>query len=92
MSATRVSAALRRAAVLQNHMHSNALQPHIVIPDTAAELPNSYSMEMHVDHDAGTVHFRTKMMSLYERVSVFVKQKNEMRKIYPDYYFTEKHS
>ena len=93
MNTTRLSAALRRVAVLQNHMHSNTLRPHIdLLEDTAIELPNNYSMEMYVDHDAKTVHFTTKMMSLYERLSVFVKQKHEMRNVYPEYIITEKHS
>ena len=89
MNASRINTALRRIAVLNNHTHSTALRPQ---RDTATELPNTYSMEMHVDHDAGTVHFNTKMMSLYERLSIFVKQKQEMRNVYPDYFFTEKHS
>lgn len=89
MNASRINTALRRVAVLHNHTHSTALRPQI---DVATELPNTYSLEMHVDHDAGTVHFNTKMMSLYERLSIFVKQKQEMRNVYPDYFFTEKHS
>lgn len=93
MNASRITTTLRRVATLHNHLHSQTLRPHIdLLEDTITEYPNNYSMEMHVDHDARTVHFRTKMMSLYERLSVFIKQKHEMRNVYPDYLFTEKHS
>ena len=93
MNATRVNTTLRRVVTLHNQIHSRTMRPHIeLLEDTAIELPNNYSMEMHVDQDARTVHFRTKMMSLYERLSVFVKQKHEMRTMYPEYLITEKHS
>lgn len=93
MNATRVNTTLRRVVTLHNQIHARTMRPHIdLLEDTAIELPNNYSMEMHVDHDARTVHFRTKMMSLYERLSVFVKQKHEMRTMYPEYLITEKHS
>lgn len=93
MNATRVNTTLRRVVTLHNQIHTRTMRPHIdLLEDTAIELPNNYSMEMYVDHDAKTVHFRTKMMSLYERLSVFVKQKHEMRTMYPEYIITEKHS
>lgn len=93
MNASQFNTTLRRVVTLHNHINTRTMRPHIdLLEDTAIELPNNYSMEMHVDHIYKTVHFRTKMMSLYERLSVFVKQKHDMRKMYPDYLITEKHS
>ena len=93
MNAAYVNTTLRRVFTLDNQIQSRTMHPHIdLLEDVVIELPNNYSMEMHVDHVSKTVHFRTKMMSLYERLSVFVKQKHDMRKMYPDYLITEKHS
>ena len=93
MNASQFNTTLRRMATLHNQIHSRTTRPHIdLLEDTVTELPNNYSMEIHVDHISKTVHFRTKMMSLYERLSVFVKQKHDMRQMYPDYLIMEKHS
>ena len=93
MNATRVNTTLRRVATLHNQIHSRTTRAHIeLLEDTVTELPNNYSMEMHVDHDARTVHDRTKMMSRYERRAVFGKQKTERRKMDTESQSTEKHS
>lgn len=107
MNTIRIGPALRRITLLQNHVRpqsTNSLSEDLlfddkrakrhlydILPDDAPEYPSAYGMEIRVDHDARTVRFKTETMSVYEKITVFMFQKQKLRYMYPDYQFTEKH-
>ncbi len=62
-----------------------------LLADAFPEHERGFRLELNVDHDQKRIQFVTEYMSNYEKLTIYLKQKNNLRKIYPDYYILEKH-
>ena len=50
-----------------------------------------YKVSFDVQHDRKAISFVTEAMTTREKVEVFLRQKNVLRGIYPDYHILERH-
>jgi hypothetical protein len=62
-----------------------------LLADTFPLHERGFRLELNVDHDQKQIEFVTEYMSNYEKLTVYLKQKNNLRNIYPDYFILEKH-
>lgn len=62
-----------------------------LLADTFPQQERGFRIELNVDHDQKQIEFVTEYMSNYEKLTVYLKQKNNLRNIYPDYFILEKH-
>ena len=88
---------------LRRKFSAVALNEKVVLPEVrdrlidavrlieACDMNRGYKVSFDVQHDRKAISFVTEAMTTLEKVEVFLRQKNVMRGIYPDYHILETH-
>ena len=88
---------------LRRKFSAVALKENIILPEVhehlidairlieACDMNRGYKVSFDVQHDRKAISFVTEAMTTLEKVEVFLRQKNVMRGIYPDYHILETH-
>ena len=89
-----ISVARTRLAVLGRHIQTMAIKENVLFPDVKVypTVISGYTIQVDVRHEEKTVNFITEAMCPKEKKNVYLRQKQMMREMYPEYLITEKHT
>jgi len=83
---------LSRNALLLDYEKRMRLDDWSLLMDPSSKRTRGFNINLEVDHENKKIYFETETMTNYERVTIFMKEKNRIRNIFPDYILTEHHT